>query len=120
MTANYKKPPTEWENLSRAAKNKINNYCTEKLIEEVDRQFDVIEERFLKYACIVLHETRGFDRDECMRFLASWKTLGRRMLKYETGEEQDKWINARLGEFFPEFPEEWVRKMIGDAKGETK
>lgn len=26
MTANYKKPPTELENLSRAAKNKINNY----------------------------------------------------------------------------------------------
>lgn len=124
MRANYTRP-RELEDLSSGSKQRINDYYTKLLNEEINArldiqaQYDDIEKLFLKYVMVVLHEGFGFGRGRCMRFLASWKMIGRRMLKFSSGKKQSKWMDERLG-WFRDYPDKWVENMIEESKGETK
>ena len=105
--------PKSFESLPNGEKKKINQYYTDMLNEELDKNEIQLQKIWLQLSCIVLHEAFGFGRDRCRMFLGNWKRMYRRNARLASREEQDEFLKIEISKIFGEngYPYEWVDSL---------
>lgn len=105
--------PRSFETLTSADKKKINQYYTDMLNSELDKNEIELQKIWLQFACIVLHDAFGFGKDRCMVFIGNWKRMYRRNAKLNNKSEQDEFLKSEMAKIFGEsgYPYDWVDSL---------
>lgn len=112
MKANYidDRKPRELEQLTKTSLDRIEEFYTKRLREEIDEYMKVDQELLLKYSMVILSRPPfSFTRDQMMIYLGNWKSikrLNRKDLKYDS---QIKELEALLKDY--DLPMEFIKKL---------
>lgn len=112
MKANYvdNRKPRELEQLTKTSIDRLEDFYTKRLREEIDEYMKVDQELLLKYSMVILSRPPfSFTRDQMLIYLGNWKgikRLNRKDLKYDN---QIKELEALLKDY--DLPMEFVKKL---------
>lgn len=109
-----KKPPKSWDRLPEYEKKAILDYFNEVFIERSNHEDAVLQKRWLKLSCIVLHQQKDpYGKMRCMFFLKGWKRVYKMCERFKTNEEMDGWLDSEMEKIFGKggYPTEWVDSL---------
>lgn len=107
--------PKTWDSLSQKERDKIVKIMTEAAeniaIQQIEKEEAQVQKIWISYACIVLHNAFGFDKDQCMEFIGNWKMIYRKNKKLGTEEAQREFIERELDFFEGEYPMDFIDSL---------
>lgn len=118
MRANI--PPRGFESLTEYQKDNLRKWQQETIMELTMKQIDHEEAEMQKiwigYACMILHESFGFGKTRCKKFIGTWKRFYRLNSTLNTKEKQQEFLKNGLSFFGDEYPEDFIDSLerIGD------
>lgn len=104
--------PKSWEQLPQREKKIITDLMQQTVNDTIDREEHLIQKIWLQWACLVLHDSFGFDKDQCLIFLGSWKRMYRKNRTFKDDTEQQKFLNERINYIFDnQYPQDFVDSL---------
>ena len=107
--------PKSWNSLPQKERDKICKIFTDAANnianQQIDKEEAQVQKIWISYACIVLHNAFGFDKDQCMQFIGDWKMIYRKNKKLRSEEEQREFIEKELSFFEGEYPTDFVDSL---------
>lgn len=105
------KMPKSWFKLPEYERKAITDLCEETVNQRVDHEEAILQKRWLKIACIVLHRQKDpYGKMRCMAFLKDFKRMYVYCSRFKSGEEIEAWLTAEMEKIFGKdgYPTEWV------------
>ena len=112
MRANYLEDgqPKELEELSSRSRERLNEYYTKKLREEIDDYMKIDQELLLKYSMLILSNPPfNFDKEKMMIYLGNWRSIKRQTRQQDKYEKQKAFLDEKLKEYA--LPEEFIKDL---------
>lgn len=107
--------PRAYETLPQKEKQRLHEFFVETVNkvanEQIDKEEVKVQKIWIQYACIVLHNAFGFDKDQCMMFIANWKSIYRQNGRMKCEEDQKAFLEKELSFFNGEYPFDFVDSM---------
>ena len=109
--------PKSWEGLPKAQKEVIADYMKEVLLKREEEDARLILDRYIKMACIVLHDAFGFGEKRLNMFLGNHKRMFHRQHKMVKNGTQEEYLDRRMAEIFRKngFPKSFFDNIIGEV-----
>ncbi len=107
--------PREWENLTKAQKQKVINYCLSVLREQEDKDMRIMLELFIKMNCALIHDLFGFGEKRLNLYIGNFQMMFREQARFVSKGKQLESLDKRMKKIFRKkgFPQEFVDGIIG-------
>ena len=101
--------PKSWDRLPESEKEIIAKVKE----EEINSHFAELQKNWLMMSCIVLNKFMGKDLDDCLFYLANFKSVYRLNAQKQTREEQQEWLKAQMDDIFgvDKFPYKYLDSL---------
>ena len=107
--------PKSWNSLPQKERDRIVKILSDAAetiaIQQIEKEEAQVQKIWISYACIVLHNAFGFDKDKCMEFIGNWKMIYRKNKRLSTEAEQKAFIEKELAFFEGEYPSDFVDSL---------
>ena len=105
--------PKSWDRLPKSEKDIINRVMTEEVVKQVCHEQAELQKIWLKFACIVLHNSFGFGKERCLLFLGNFREIYRTNSKFEGKEEQERFLTEEIDKIFGKggYPSKYIDKL---------
>lgn len=114
--------PKEYNTLSPAQRNRIENYCRDVAFqaarETTERDGRIMLDLYIKMVCKTLHDVFGFGEKRLTLFLGNHRSLFFDQRKMVQDGSQVGYLNAEMAKIFRKngFPEKFFEKMLGPVE----
>jgi hypothetical protein len=104
---------TSWNRLPPSEKRAIAQMKEEEKWQEIRQYFAFVQKTWMMMACVVGYRYLGWTKEDCMLFMANFRTVYIKNSKIESQEEQQKWLKDEMDEIFGKdgFPYEYLDKL---------
>lgn len=91
---------------------KIEEYYDEELFNARNKDIVIQQKKWLKLACILLHDKMHMTAEECTLFLANWREIYRINSELSNAKEQEEYLQENIDRIFNgNYPEIFIEKL---------
>ncbi len=107
--------PKEREDLTPAARAKVEKYCLEKMQEQEEKDMRIILELFIKMNCALMHDLFGKGEKSLTLYIGNLQMMFREQCNLVSRGEQLRFLDDRMAKIFRKdgFPQSFVDNMLG-------
>lgn len=107
--------PREWENLTKAQKQKVIDYCLSVLREQEDKDMRIVLDLFIKMSCALNHDLFGHGEKRLNLYIGNFQMMFREQARLVSKGKQLEFLDGRMAKIFRKkgFPQEFVDGIIG-------
>lgn len=104
--------PKSYNNLPTREKQLIAKMMDEECEARMNEQEVNLFVQYMKSACVVLHDTRGFTEEDLLMFIGSFTNIRRKFRKLTSISELEATLDKEMERIFPGgFPTEFVERL---------
>lgn len=104
--------PKPYNNLPPREQQLIVDMMHEECKQIMDKEEVNLFVQYMKSACIVLHDTKGFTEEELLIFIGSFTNTRRKFRKLTSIQELEATLDTEMERIFPGgFPTEFVERL---------
>ena len=107
--------PREWENLTKAQKQKVIDYCLSVLREQEDKDMRIMLDLFIKMSCALNHDLFDHGEKRLNLYIGNFQMMFREQARLVSKGKQLEFLDGRMAKIFRKkgFPQEFVDGIIG-------
>ena len=107
--------PRSWQSLPPAQRKKIEEYLSQEVKKQIEKDMRIMLDLYIKMVCVTLHDAFGFGEKRLNMFLGNHRRLFSKQQRMVKNNTQIEYLNKRMTEIFRKdgFPQSFFDDMLG-------